>query len=473
MIKKALLFIYLVPIICFSQILNTISYRNTDNPYTELDPAFYNFLYPINSDILDSNNPSNSSEGLYLKADFGHRYLTNVIAKTDNHGGFDYWSNHSYGGIEYNDDIKTPIICMCDGIITKVIDGPDIDLELTPEGRSVQITCTKKSQSFDSAIKINYNHLSTLASLPAMAFESASNTISINKGDTIGLMGKSGTTTNVHLHLSTQINHPSKGTFFVNPARIFNPNDYPNVLKPLTNATIELLYRWDTNVLFRIIWPHNETINEFEFINDSYNVKFNKEEAYNVGTATRDDHNAIPGIQVYAYPFNGKQTVLDRYDGEKANMPAIYPASPQRDINLSSYIYPHLPITNDDIAQVYDFVIQNVPSSLENSNFIVKLSDVWGYTVEGSFTSKGNADDLSDFQTSLYPNPTEDKITITTNPKNAILEIDLFNSIGKHLTTIHTINHEEVIDLEYLPANLYYLKIKSSKGIQTFKVLKK
>ena len=341
-----------MPVVCFSQIMTTVSYRDVTPLYTESITDFYDFDYPINSDVLDAESYIPPVDGVYLKASYGHRYLSTTLEKTDNHGGFDYWEDHVFDGEEYDEENKVPIICMCTGTITEAIDGLDIDLEMTPTGRSVQVTCDKESQAFESSIKINYRHLSALATLPTVAYETDSE-VEITKGDTIGLMGDSGTTTNVHLHLSTEAVHPINGNAFVNTARLFNPELYPNVLKPLEKATIELLHRWDSSALFRVVWPYNETINEFEFINDSYSIVFNKEEGYDVGSDTRDNHDCLSGIQVYAYQFNGKQTAKDRYDIEKINMPAIYPASPQRDEDLDTYVYPHYPILNDSVAFVY------------------------------------------------------------------------------------------------------------------------
>lgn len=378
------IFIFLFTITGNSQTMDIVTYRDTSLPYIELNSAFYNFSYPINSDLIGLASFNPPTDGVYLKAAYGHRYLSSTTAKTDNHGGFDYWSNQVYQGNVYDDSNKTPIICMCDGIISEVVNGLDADLELTAGGRSVQVICNQQSQAFGNNIKVNYRHLSALGTLPTIAETATPNTIAISKGDIIGIMGESGTTSNVHLHLSTEVNHPINGNSFVSTARLFNPSVSPNILSPLTNATIELLHSWDNKALFRVSWPFNETINRFEFINGSFNVVFDKEEAYDTGSAIRDNHDCLSGIKVFAYQFNGKQTAMSRYENEKANMPAIYPAAPQRDTNLATYIYPHFPITENSVSNVYDFVIENLPPSTINDNYIVKLSDVWGYTVEGN-----------------------------------------------------------------------------------------
>ena len=362
--------------------MSTITYRDTNIPYIETNPAQYDFIYPIRADILDSINFSPPSDGRYFKSGFGHRYFSTTTTKTDNHGGFDFWQHHVFGNQTFNDSNKTPIVCMCDGYISQVLHGPDSVMELTATGRSVRVTCDSSFQSLGFKIKINYRHLSSLGLLATMADTAAFGTISISKGDTIGRIGQSGTTTNTHLHLSTQTIHPVYGSAFVNTARLFDPAKHPGVLAPLTNAKVEYLHDWADSALFRVTWPYNQTINQFKFINQTDTIIFNKEDAYNTGAALRDQYDCLNNVEIYAYQFNGNLTAKARYVNEMNNMPANYPASPQRDTNVTQYGYTHIPITHDSVAFVYDFIVKNISPSHQSQNFKVKLSDVWGYTVE-------------------------------------------------------------------------------------------
>lgn len=229
------------------------------------------------------------------------------------------------------------------------------------------------------------------------------------------------------------------------------------------------MHRWDDKALFRISWPFNETINRFEFINDTFSVVFNKEEAYDTGATIRDNHDCISNVNVFAYQFNGKQTAMSLYENEKANMPAIYPASPQRDDDLSTYIYSHFPITENSVSYVYDFVIENLPTSIVNDDFVIKLSDVWGYTVEGN--SEADANQLNSIK--IYPNPTTNQVTIQTDENDNIINIELYNILGKYLKTIHTNSSKEILNLNYFASGLYFLKIESKNNTNTFKVIKK
>ena len=227
-IIAATFYLSLFPILVLSQQMDTTSYRDLTLPYIELNPSYYNFDYPICSDIFNTSTFTPPDDGVYLKAGYGHRYLSSTTNKTDNHGGIDFWSTIVCDGISYDDDNNIEILSMCDGLISQVVDGLDIDLEQTSIGRSVQVTCDSVFQAWGGVIKINYRHLSGLDSLANLADTAATNTIRISKGDIIGTMGESGYTSNVHLHLSTQTsNHPLYSNVFVHTARLFDPTLHP------------------------------------------------------------------------------------------------------------------------------------------------------------------------------------------------------------------------------------------------------
>lgn len=371
-----------------AQIMQTQTYQDATIDYIELDPTRYDFDFPIRADVLDSPNYTpNSTDLYYLKATYGSRYLSYRSTRSDNHGGLDFWNTIKNDGIAHSDANKYPIICMCDGVISETENGTDAAMEATSEGRSVQVTCDSNYQTIGSDIKINYRHLDSLWSTPWAAWNTASTTTRMNKGDTIGIVGESGSTSNVHLHLSIEGSHPDYGNAHLSAYRVFDPTKSSAVIGTLTSAKIELLADWPDSALFRVIWPFNMSINRFEFINDGFSSVFDVEEAYDQGSSTRDDHDVLNGFGVFSYQFNGKQTAKSRYDSEKPDIPAEYPASPQRDTNTTIWGYTHFPVTYDSIGFVYDFVVKGLPNVHSADNFIVKLSDVWGYTVQGNFAA--------------------------------------------------------------------------------------
>jgi len=332
---------------------------------------------------LDSPNYyPNAVDLYYLKAGYGSRYMSTRSKKNDNHGGIDFWHTIKHNGTSYDNSTRYHILCMCDGVISEVVHGTDAAMESTSEGRSVQITCDEEYQSLSGNIVINYRHLDSIWTKPWKAWNTASTTNRISQGDTIGIVGASGSTSQIHLHLSAEGKHPSYGNTFVNTHRLLDPSLSTGVCQALSSAKVELLEDWPDSALFRITWPFNQHINRFEFANDTFSSVFDMEKAYSKGSATRDNHDVLSGFSVFSYQFNGKQTAMSRYSSEKANMPAHYPASPQRDTNTTLWGYAHHPITYDSIGFVYDFVVKNMHSSHNKSDFIVTLSDVWGYTVE-------------------------------------------------------------------------------------------
>lgn len=467
----SLLCLLLLPTVAVAQLMDTTRYRDTTIQYIEQELSRYNFTMPIESDVVNDASFTPPDDGVYLLATYGHRYLSSTSNKTDNHGGFDYWSDHVHNGTTYDDNNPAPIICMCDGVISAVINGPDSLMELTATGRSVQVTCDSAYQSFGNAIKINYRHLSALDSLASIADTAAANSIEIHKGDVIGLMGESGTTSNVHLHMSTQTDHPGYGNAFVNTARLFDPTANPHILEPLRSARLEMLHNWADSALFRITWPYNQTINRFEFTNNAFSIVFDKEAAYDTGAAIRDNHNCIPGVRVYAYQFNGKLTAAARYQNEMGNIPAHYPASPQRDADLATYGYAHIPITYDSVAYVYDFVIDDISSQHFQDDWVVRVSDVWGYTVEGTFDPTGAVGVQEEARVRYFPNPATDQLSIAVDKAGA-KTILLFDVTGRQVLHSTSKDRETTLNLSTLGTGLYVLAIKVEDRVVTRHVIK-
>ncbi|MFK7970176.1 MAG: T9SS type A sorting domain-containing protein [Bacteroidia bacterium] len=465
----ATLLLGFIPVSNIAQVMNTERSRDLTIPYIELNPSYYNFDYPINSDALASSNFSPPDSGVYLLASYGHRYLSSRTTKTDNHGGLDFWYKHTYRGVVYDQVNLVPILCMCDGVISTIINGPDSVLEQTAGGRSVQVLCDSQFQAFNSDLKINYRHLSSIGTIPASAEMAPANSVRVSKGDTMGLVGESGTTTNKHLHLSVQTsNHPDFNLAFVNTWRLFDPTLHPQILSTLRHARVEVLRDWPDSTLFRIIWPYNQSINRFEFSNQTFSLLFDKETAYET-SANRDAHDCQPGVKVFAYQFNGSATAKRRYTLEMPNMPAVYPASPQRDNNLAMYGYQHFPIEHDSVSFVYDFMIENVPSNHAKDDWKVKLSDVWGYTVEASFDPVSSIEVPQHPATTVYPNPVADQLHIHLDLGSGFTELALYDRIGNIVLRKESHQTETVLNLKALPPGVYLLRV----GNSVHKVLKK
>lgn len=468
----SIFYVFFFASIALAQNFSTTSYRDTTIPFIEMDPSHYDFVYPIHSDILDSSGFTPPTDGRYLQATYGHRYLSSTSAKSDNHGGFDYWRQHISNGVQYDENNLISIRCMCDGYISDIINGPDSLMELLGTGRSVQVTCDSVYQSFGDHIKINYRHLSALGTSASIADTLTSGTVQISKGDTIGIMGESGTTSNIHLHMSTNTIHPINGNAFVHTARLFDPTLSPWILAPLQNASVQLIHDWSDSALFRVIWPYNQTINQFEFSNDGDTLTFNKEEAYDTGSAIRDNHDCLPRFGIYAYQFNGNLTAEARYLNEMGNMPANYPASPQRDTNLTIYGYEHIPITHDSISFVYDFILKDLDPSHQPENFSVKLNDVWGYVVEANHIQAHLEETSWKDAVTIFPNPSLDEIQIDLGAVYANATIRVLDELGQQIQAVKLTNEQlKTVQLEGA-AGFYLIEVEIENRKETYTVSK-
>lgn len=75
------------------------------------------------------------------------------------------------------------------------------------------------------------------------------------------------------------------------------------------------------------------------------------------------------------------------------------------------------------------------------------------------------------FMQSIYPNPTNNNITIDTdNYKNTTIKIT--NNLGKIIVIKEMNNSKEIIDLSNYSKGVYYLTLKNGDNISNFKVLK-
>ena len=74
-------------------------------------------------------------------------------------------------------------------------------------------------------------------------------------------------------------------------------------------------------------------------------------------------------------------------------------------------------------------------------------------------------------QFSVYPNPTQNVWTLQTNNQN-IIKIDLFDMLGKLVSTILPNTNEVKIDASSLVKGLYFARISSNSGVNTVKLIR-
>ncbi|MGB5437085.1 MAG: T9SS type A sorting domain-containing protein [Maribacter sp.] len=80
-----------------------------------------------------------------------------------------------------------------------------------------------------------------------------------------------------------------------------------------------------------------------------------------------------------------------------------------------------------------------------------------------------------DFDIVAYPNPTNDKVTISHNSKtDEKLTFTIYDFSGRELIRKQLIEQENEINMQYLPPALYLVKITDSKNhsVKSFKIIK-
>jgi hypothetical protein len=71
-------------------------------------------------------------------------------------------------------------------------------------------------------------------------------------------------------------------------------------------------------------------------------------------------------------------------------------------------------------------------------------------------------------QVTVYPNPAQNSLQVTLAGNNKILEINLFDLLGKEVLT----PKEKVIDVSNFKNGIYFMQVKTSDKIYTTKFIK-
>ena len=372
-----------------SRIATPLHVENFTAVFSDVEPEYaYSLVYPIRADIINAPEATNnkSFDRRYSMSLFGGRYksvASSSIGYYDYHQGDDITPRVVYNGITYSESNTPDVFCMCDGLVDEIIDGTDEQVEQTSIGRSVVVKC---DQNFAvpgwGNIYTVYRHLESVDGSLEEGQE-------INMDSRIGKMGASGVTSTVHLHLSIQrmVNGELKN---VNPSRLYDPERAPHLLTYLTDAEITQLDYTATDVLFRVTLPFNQ-VNLKKIIVSLEGTDYVKEHDFEEvalteeSTTERDNHEYVPGLELFAYPFNRGQTAHHRWKWAKSTMPAEYPASPARGEN--SY-YPVLAEgLSDSPAYIVDVKAKNLPVGFDINKVKIQVVDVFGHGVYAYGTS--------------------------------------------------------------------------------------
>ncbi len=358
-----------------------------DASLPDIEPTYnYGFVHPIYANVLSANQSTYtpSASNRYFMSLFGPRYKqtsTSNIGFYDFHQGEDFSPNVTYNNLTYDTANKVSEVCMCDGIVTNILDSTDAYLETIEQGRSVTVKCdsTFKANTTWGNIYMNYRHLSKIDSALKVKGVNAV----IHKGDTVGKIGMSGQTEAVHLHYSVTRSTP-QGMKHVHPMRVFNPQAIPHLHNKLDTAiTMQLLGAWNDSALIRLAVPYNEMcIKKIRVTcGVNYTREFDFEEIAN--QRGRDTNNIVPGLAMYAYPFNRYQSAYSRYKQLDSLMPVVYPAARFRPV-----IWGNFPILNvwpyNKPQYVLDIMVSQLPPVYNYNNLVIEIQDIYGTVVKST-----------------------------------------------------------------------------------------
>ena len=139
-------------------------------------------------------------------------------------------------------------------------------------------------------------------------------------------------------------------------------------------------------------------------------------------------------------------------------LPAIFPNSPHRDTNTQIYGYTHIPLSADTVVNVYDFVLEHVPNTHLTNDWIIKLTDVWGYTVQGQFSGVNtqNMEGLAP-KLKIYPNPVDNFLMIDMDKKDELSIVKIYDIYGQ-IAIAERIT-ENKINVSKLNSGIYFISL--------------
>lgn len=81
---------------------------------------------------------------------------------------------------------------------------------------------------------------------------------------------------------------------------------------------------------------------------------------------------------------------------------------------------------------------------------------------------------LENIQITIYPNPTTNKVQITCTGYENSMKINayLFSEKGELLKSFMLADLNQVLDLEYYSAGLYYLRFRINDKVESWKIIK-
>ena len=356
----------------------------TNFAYPETEPAYqYGFAPPIYSNLLTTPSgiyvPAHKNQ--YHMSMFGPRHKhsnDSNIGFFDFHKGTDISPHQTYGTTTFDDESNPPSAnCMCDG---------EVD-EIVPAEGLVIIKCDSlfKANSSWGNVYIAYRHLDSIYTNEVQLGDR------ITKDTEIGLVGKEGGASKVHLHLSVFRKEifadGTEDKKYLNPMRIFDPTHLTHLVEPLENVEISQLTYDQNSALFRVTIPYNQTNLrriKLSLPGTSYAVEYDFETIADLTGTDRDNNSIVSGLELFAYPFNRGHGAYEKLwdDYESGEITSIYPAS------LDAPTNQFFPFLSEGLLETPGYTLDiratNLPLGYSITDLEIDILDIYGYGVKAN-----------------------------------------------------------------------------------------
>ena len=92
-------------------------------------------------------------------------------------------------------------------------------------------------------------------------------------------------------------------------------------------------------------------------------------------------------------------------------------------------------------------------------------------TTNGGLTGLNEISYFSEFL-NIYPNPSNDNITISSPSLTGITQLSIFNVSGKKIIDRQLTVNENRIDISTLPRGVYFVRVQNEKMVEVGKMVK-
>ena len=88
------------------------------------------------------------------------------------------------------------------------------------------------------------------------------------------------------------------------------------------------------------------------------------------------------------------------------------------------------------------------------------------------YTSEPEVKEFMNERLSIFPNPSTNKVTLSSSAINGNTQLSIFNVSGEKVIERQLTNTETQIDISALPRGVYFVRVQDEKRIEVGKIIK-